>query len=104
MSIGGADGFGVAIVDRFSKEGCMVIFIDLNKEKGDQRAKANNNLHFLCGNVTQRETWEEALDYGERTFGRIDVVVNNAGEGNPSASIRKLAEFRTIGITFDPSV
>ena len=104
VSTGGADGFGAAIVDRFNKEGCMVIFIDLNKEKGNQKAKANSSLRFISGDVTKRETWEEVLHYGKRTFGRIDVVVNNAGERNHSVSIRISAEFGITGITFDPSV
>ncbi|KIX04598.1 uncharacterized protein Z518_05468 [Rhinocladiella mackenziei CBS 650.93] len=78
-AIGGADGFGAAIVDRFSKEGCRVIFIDLNKDKGDLKAKADGNLHFLYGDVTRRETWEEALSCGKDMFERVDVVVNNAG-------------------------
>ncbi|KAK7885188.1 hypothetical protein LTR67_010679 [Exophiala xenobiotica] len=67
------------MVDRFSKEGHRVIVIDLNKEKGEQRAKTDSNLHFIHADVTRRETWEEALEYGRRTFGRLDVVVNNAG-------------------------
>ncbi|KAK5208300.1 hypothetical protein LTR41_006236 [Exophiala xenobiotica] len=66
------------MVDRFSKEGHRVIVIDLNKEKGEQRAKTDSNLHFIHADVTRRETWEEALEYGRRTFGRLDVVVNNA--------------------------
>ncbi|EXJ69754.1 uncharacterized protein A1O5_06825 [Cladophialophora psammophila CBS 110553] len=76
---GGADGFGAAIVDRFSKEGCKVIFIDLNRDKGEKKVEKNAGLHFICGDVTCRETWEEALRCGRESFGRVDIVVNNAG-------------------------
>ena len=39
--------------------------------------------------MTERETWEEALQYGKSMFGRVDVVINNAGERNDSAFTRK---------------
>lgn len=77
---GGADGFGAAIVDRFSRQGWKVVFIDLNQAKGQQKAEADPNLHFLPGDVTSRETWEKVLTFAKSTFGTLDVVVNNAGE------------------------
>ncbi|KAH8817069.1 hypothetical protein F5884DRAFT_896764 [Xylogone sp. PMI_703] len=76
---GGADGFGAAIADRFSKEGCRTIIIDIDKIKAEAKAKADPNIHFMFGDVTLRETWEEALSIAQTQYGRIDVVVNNAG-------------------------
>ncbi|KAJ5824764.1 Short-chain dehydrogenase/reductase SDR [Penicillium robsamsonii] len=76
---GGADGFGAAIADRFSREGCKVIILDLNQEKGESKQRADSNITFLPGDVTRPETWEKALDLAQTTYGRIDVVVNNAG-------------------------
>lgn len=78
-AIGGADGFGAAIVDRFIREGSNVILIDLSKEKGEQRASSHKNIHFVHGDVSHRDTWETALEYSKRNFGRLDVVINNAG-------------------------
>ena len=80
LMTGGADGFGAAIVDRFSTEGFQVIFIDLSQEKGEDKARSNEHLHFISGDVTLKETWEQALRVGEEMFGRVDVVVNNAGK------------------------
>jgi NAD(P)-dependent dehydrogenase (short-subunit alcohol dehydrogenase family) len=77
---GGADGFGAAIVDRFSQEGCKVIFVDLNREKGRVKAESDDHLHYIYGNVSQRETWVEVLAFAKEKYGRVDVVVNNAGE------------------------
>lgn len=76
---GGADGFGAAIADRFSNEGCRVIMLDLNKQKGEEKAASDPNLHFLLGDVTRQETWEQALAVARERFSRLDVVVNNAG-------------------------
>ncbi|OJJ60309.1 hypothetical protein ASPSYDRAFT_130004 [Aspergillus sydowii CBS 593.65] len=76
---GGADGFGAAIADRFSNEGCRVIILDLNKQKGQEKAANDPNVHFLLGDVTRQDTWEQALAVAREKFGRLDVVVNNAG-------------------------
>ena len=56
---GGADGFGATITDRFHQEGYQVIIIDINKEKGEQKASGGPNIHFLFGDVTQQDTWEQ---------------------------------------------
>lgn len=77
--IGGADGFGFAVVDRFSSEACHVILVDLNKEKGERKAQSDAKLYFVEGGVTLSETWDKALSYARDTFGRLDLVVNNAG-------------------------
>ncbi|CAI7584550.1 unnamed protein product [Penicillium manginii] len=76
---GGADGFGATITDRFHDEGYQVIIIDINRAKGEQKASGGPNLHFLFGDVTQQETWDQALALSRDKFGRLDVVVNNAG-------------------------
>lgn len=76
---GGADGFGAAIADRFSQEGFQVVILDLNEEKGELKASNDPNLHFLAGDVTRQDTWEQALTLARENFGRLDVVVNNAG-------------------------
>ncbi|CAK7235149.1 hypothetical protein SBRCBS47491_009193 [Sporothrix bragantina] len=70
---GGSRGFGAAIVERFAREGCKVIVLDL--EAGDE----HDNVHYQRSDVTKRESWEEALVFAEKTYGRLDVVVNNAG-------------------------
>lgn len=78
--LGGADGFGSATVDRFQAEGCKVLFIDLNEAKGTAKAATSpNDLTFMPGDVSQRDTWERALSTVQEKYGRIDIVVNNAG-------------------------
>lgn len=77
--VGGADGFGAAIVDRFHQEKSKVIFIDLNNAKGQAKVADKPELVFLHGDVTRRETWDEVLNLAVSRFGRLDVVINNAG-------------------------
>lgn len=87
---GGADGFGAAISDRFRQEGYQVIIIDIDRKKGELKASSGSNLNFLLGDVTRKETWNEALALARAKFGRLDVVVNNAGiTGSQSVRILK---------------
>lgn len=67
-------------MDRFSREGCKVIILDLDQVKGESKQRADSNIHFLRGDVTLPDLWQKALVLAQTTYGRIDVVVNNAGE------------------------
>ena len=75
---GGADGFGAAIADRFLHDGCTVILLDLNREKGEAKASCNSHVHFLYGDVARQETWEKALVMAREKYGRVDVIINNS--------------------------
>jgi NADP-dependent 3-hydroxy acid dehydrogenase YdfG len=57
----------------------MVILIDVNKVGGETKAAENENVYFVHGDVTQKETWEEAVALGRKEHGRVDLIVNNAG-------------------------
>ena len=70
-------------MDRFSREGCKVIILDLDQVKGENKQRADQNIEFLLGDVTRQETWQNALALAQTTYGRVDVVVNNAGENLP---------------------
>ncbi|CAI7600039.1 unnamed protein product [Penicillium pancosmium] len=100
---GGADGFGATITDRFHQEGYQVIIIDINKEKGEQKASGGPNIHFLFGDVTQQDTWEQALALARDRFGRLDIVVNNAGITGAQSPVhtKDMAEYE---LTFNVNV
>lgn len=72
-------------MDRFSREGCKVIILDLDQVKGESKQRADQNIEFLLGDVTRPETWQNALALAQTTHGRVDVVVNNAGENIPKS-------------------
>lgn len=67
-------------MDRFSREGCKVIILDLDQAKGESKQRTDSNILFSPGDVTCPETWQSALALAQTTYGRVDVVVNNAGE------------------------
>lgn len=78
--VGGGSGFGAAIARRFGEEGAQVIITDINVEGGEKVAAQNpNNLIFQRMDVTQEGDWKAILDLAFSKFGRLDVLVNNAG-------------------------
>ncbi|KAL1974965.1 hypothetical protein VTN31DRAFT_5169 [Thermomyces dupontii] len=77
---GGSSGFGAAIAKRFGEEGAKVILTDINVEQGQQVAATNpSNLVFQKHDVTKLEDWKAVVDLAFTKFGRLDVLVNNAG-------------------------
>ncbi|KAM3487058.1 hypothetical protein MY3957_009653 [Beauveria namnaoensis] len=75
---GGASGFGKGIVEKFTKEGSKVIIADLSEDNGSAVA-AEFNCTFARTDVTQRPDWEKLLATALATYGRLDIIVNNAG-------------------------
>lgn len=76
---GGGSGFGAGITEKFVKEGAKVVILDINAEGGKKTEKANPGTKFVQGDVSTRKSWEDALETALREFGRLDIVVNNAG-------------------------
>lgn len=75
--------------------------------KGESKQQADPNIHFLPGDVTRPDIWQKALALTQMTYGRVDVVVNNAGENLQSNAKLELCPtllIQTLGITHDPSV
>lgn len=76
---GGASGFGAAIVGHFVEEGAKVVILDLNGE-GAARVAANTGQAIAVGgDVTKRADIDKAVETAVESFGRLDIVVNNAG-------------------------
>jgi NAD(P)-dependent dehydrogenase (short-subunit alcohol dehydrogenase family) len=75
---GGASGFGKGIATKFVEEGAKVLIADLSDEAGQVAAK-ELGCAFAVGDVTKREDWERLLKETVDKFGKLDIVVNNAG-------------------------
>lgn len=77
---GGASGFGAEIARRYAREGARVVILDLNGE-GAQRvaAEAGNGAVAVAGDVTRQADIAAAVSRAVEGFGRLDIVVNNAG-------------------------
>jgi NAD(P)-dependent dehydrogenase (short-subunit alcohol dehydrogenase family) len=76
---GGGHGFGLGIVRKFVKEGAKVVIFDINAEQGKKAAAENPGAKFAQGDVSVKKDWEKALQTALQEFGKLDIVVNNAG-------------------------
>ena len=80
---GGASGIGAAAARLFAAEGAAVAVLDRD---GDGAGRVVDTLDgpkglALAADVTDRAAVEEATSLAASTFGRLDVVYNNAGVG-----------------------
>lgn len=75
---GGASGIGEGMVDLFQQEGATVIAADINEEALN-RVSEKENVHGLKLNVSSDEEWSTFAEHVKKQFGKIDVLVNNAG-------------------------
>jgi len=75
---GGGHGFGLGIVEKFVKEGAKVVIFDINQEEGEKAASAHK-VKFVHGDVSVKKDWEKALEVTLKEYGKLNIVVNNAG-------------------------
>jgi 3-oxoacyl-[acyl-carrier protein] reductase len=81
---GASKGIGKCIAVLFAKEGCQVAFTDLNRDEAMvQTEKELNDLGVkavgFASNAASFEDSQRVVDEVVKEFGRIDVLVNNAG-------------------------
>lgn len=80
---GAASGIGKQIGETFLKEGKAVVFSDINQEKlNEQIEKYQKNgfeAHGVVCDVTKEEQINDAIDETVEKYGRLDILINNAG-------------------------
>lgn len=81
---GAAQGLGAALSLRLAREGCDVVVADLNGERAAQTAadiaqQTGRRTLSLTADVTDEEQVRAMVDKTVETFGRLDILVANAG-------------------------
>src|SRR2546425_7601294 len=91
---GAARGMGAAEAVMFAREGAQVVIGDVLEAEGrgveaDIKAKGGEAV-FVRLDVTSETDWQQAIGVATSRFGKLNVLVNNAGigggrrdEGNP---------------------
>lgn len=76
---GASSGIGAALASEYSKRGARVALIARRKDRIDALAKSLGNAIAVQADVCHDGEQERAVEEVLRAFGRIDVVVANAG-------------------------
>lgn len=77
---GGSSGIGKAVVERFVREGAEVLLADINLDGAEQVARASGNTAIAMRCDVRREADVKAVaEAAMKHWGRVDVLVNNAG-------------------------
>src|SRR3984893_2388207 len=78
---GGTSGIGRAIAEAFTAEGAKVVLNGRNADKGKQVVSeiGEDRAIFHQGDATTKEGVEGTVEAAVQHFGRIDIMVNNAG-------------------------
>ena len=80
---GGARGMGAAEARLFSSEGAKVVIADVLEDEGRRTEalinESGGDAIFVRLDVTRQSEWDAAVTRAVQQFGRLDIVVNNAG-------------------------
>ena len=78
-------GFGGAAARKFAQEGASVVLTDIKEAQGEATAaqirENGGEAVFLPQDVTDESRWQEVIRAAVERYGRLDVLVNNAGTG-----------------------
>jgi NAD(P)-dependent dehydrogenase (short-subunit alcohol dehydrogenase family) len=82
---GGASGIGLATVEAFVEKGAKVIIADFNEQGGTEVEKKlkekGADVLFVKVDVANEQSVESLVAETVKTYGKLDVIVNNAGIG-----------------------
>jgi len=105
---GAASGMGLAMATRFASEGASIVAADWNAQRLDAAvttiAQSRGAIVGAPGNIADQATAEGLIDQALSTYGRLDVLVNNAGVMDYMQGVGELADDiwrRILGINLD---
>jgi 3-oxoacyl-[acyl-carrier protein] reductase len=90
---GAGQGFGFGIAEVFAREGARVACLDLKSDVAEAAAKRlGGGAIALTADVSKREDVERAATQAIAAFGRVDIVVNNAGTTHRNKPLMEVTE------------
>jgi len=88
---GAAGGMGSIFARRFVEEGAQVLLTDI-QDATALAQQLGRQARFIKHDVTREEVWQEVIEAGEKAFGPISILVNNAGVGADNRFIETISE------------
>src|SRR5215208_1796950 len=88
-------GLGRGIVQAFVDEGAFVVLNGRSEAKARQALEeldAGDAVRFVQGDAMVRKDCERVIDEAVAAFGKIDIVVNNAGGAQDNAPVADLTD------------
>lgn len=101
---GGAEGLGAATARAFVREGARVMLGDIQFDKAKALARElGEAADAVLLDVTLPDSWDAAVEGTLRSFGKINILINNAGISEPGtvSEVSKDAWSRTMRINLD---
>lgn len=87
---GAAGGIGSAAAHLLAQQGAILVLADIRKKQLEElriRLKESGvNTMTVVHDVTDPESWQSLMDRVKHAYGKIDVLVNNAGVVHPGAT------------------
>ena len=80
---GGASGIGEAVTEEFLSQGAQVVVADMNPEVPAIKGVKEDNFLYVVTDVTKKDSVKNMIAKAVERFGKIDVLVNNAGINIP---------------------
>ena len=97
---GGAQGFGLAITERFIESGAKVIIWDIDDRAAKEAIKKikSEHLSHQVVDVTNFEIVNKNLEDIEKKYGKIDIFINNAGIAGMNTTVAEypLEEWKKV--------
>ena len=92
---GGASGIGAACAETLAREGATIVVTDIDEPGGNALVAAigagGGKAIFLPQDVTDEQRWREVVAEIDRRYGRLDILVANAGIGIMAATIVEMS-------------
>jgi len=97
---GASNGMGAAEARLFSNEGSHVILADIQDVLGqklvEEITQSGGSAEYFHLDVTEESNWEKLMQYLKSEFGKLDVLVNNAGISASSPDLLDIEIFDNV--------
>lgn len=93
---GAAGGMGAAEAKLFAQEGASVLATDVQEDKlktwVETAKKEDLSIDWAVHDVTSRDSWQQVVDKALKLYGKINILVNNAGIYPPGATLENTTQ------------